>query len=50
LEVRGIGANQYSARPLALVSVVTSPIVAVFKVTEAPGGAVGAPPAPAGDL
>ena len=39
------GANQYSVRPLALVSTVTPPMVAVFKVTPAPTAAAGGPPA-----
>ena len=46
-EVDGVsGANQYSVRPLALVSTVTSPTLAVFRMIP-PAAAAGSPPAPA---
>src|SRR6516162_904018 len=39
------GANQYSVRPLPLVSTVTPPMSAVFRVTPALAAAGGGPPA-----
>src|SRR6516162_8214295 len=46
MELVGVsGANQYRVRPLALVSTLTPPIFAVFRVAPTSAAATGDPPA-----